>query len=348
MICACGCSAASRCTSRPRIGLFTPPNRYRPRGVARPGQPGRLVLQALHRRQQHPGPGEHQLAQRGGPGAAPVPFEQRAAQRPLDALELGGERRLGQAERRGRLGHAPRLGDRADHPQVSQLQVHRVTVGPRRAAGGRRAGRIGEVNRCLVCGVAAGQLAAAGSGPGRPGTSRRRVTASRTLSTTPDRRLDDPVPRRGGRGARVRPGRGRLLGDLQPVAQPDQLLRRWPPRAASATSAPTRVDVPADPLGDVGQPGRPAGQSPSARSAARRPPRSPRSTRSAASGSAARAAGQQVLLLGGQVPRQRGGEHRRHLRRRSGVRAGQPGPASASSCRCSRSTMSAMLRPPGR
>ena len=62
------------------------------------GQPGRLVLEALHRGQQHPGPGQDELAERGRAGAAPVALEQRAAEGPFDALELCGEGRLGQAE----------------------------------------------------------------------------------------------------------------------------------------------------------------------------------------------------------------------------------------------------------
>jgi hypothetical protein len=101
------------------------------RRPARPltGQPRRLVLQPLHRRQQHACPFEDQLAQRGRPGAAAVANEERTPEGPLDALQLGGQRRLGETQLRCGLGHAAGLRDRAHHPEVPQLEVHSVTVG---------------------------------------------------------------------------------------------------------------------------------------------------------------------------------------------------------------------------
>ena len=76
---------------------------------------------------------------------------------------------------------------------------------------------------------------------------------------------------------------------------------------SAVTSAPHPVDVPADPLGDVGQRRRPA--APSGRSAGPASALISASTRSAAVRQRRADGRQQVLLLGGQVPRQRGGEH---------------------------------------
>jgi hypothetical protein len=95
--------------------------------------------------EQHLGARQHQLTERGGPCAAVVALEQRPAERPLDAVELRGQRRLGEPELRGGPGDAALLGDRADHPQVPQLKVHggegmsrRAVRRDRRVSGRRR------------------------------------------------------------------------------------------------------------------------------------------------------------------------------------------------------------------
>src|SRR3712207_7765793 len=51
---------------------------------------------------------------------------------PYTTLFRSGQGRLGQAELRCRLGDAAGLRDGADHLEMPQLQVHNVTVGPRR------------------------------------------------------------------------------------------------------------------------------------------------------------------------------------------------------------------------
>ena len=122
-------SRRSRCTRPPTIGPLVAPIRKRVGAFGDAVQPGRVVLQTLDGGDQDAGTGQHQLTQRRRPRAAPVTLEQRATKRPLDPLQLGGERRLGQAEQRRGLGDAAGLGDRADHPKVTQLDVHSTTVG---------------------------------------------------------------------------------------------------------------------------------------------------------------------------------------------------------------------------
>jgi hypothetical protein len=58
-----------------------------------------------------------------------VALEQRPAERPLDAVELRGQRGLCETEVRGGLRDAAVLRDRAHHLQVPQLEVHALSVG---------------------------------------------------------------------------------------------------------------------------------------------------------------------------------------------------------------------------
>ena len=62
-------------------------------------------------RDQHPGAGQHEIAERGRKNTAAVSDEQRAAENAFDALQLCGERGLGKAERGGGFGDAAGLGD---------------------------------------------------------------------------------------------------------------------------------------------------------------------------------------------------------------------------------------------
>ena len=97
MTCACRCSAASRCDQAAEDRAV---DRADPVRLACPRLPASRAASSCRpfiAGSTHPGAGEHQLAERGGAGAAPVALEQRPAQRPLDALELRGEGRLGQA-----------------------------------------------------------------------------------------------------------------------------------------------------------------------------------------------------------------------------------------------------------
>ncbi|TWH35142.1 hypothetical protein L600_000100001460 [Isoptericola variabilis J7] len=87
-------------------------------------EPPRVVDQGVHRREQHAGVAQDELAEGGRPRAGPVADEHRSAERPVDAVQLGRQCRLGQAEGGRRLGHAAALRDGRDHAQVSQLEVH--------------------------------------------------------------------------------------------------------------------------------------------------------------------------------------------------------------------------------
>ena len=87
------------------------------------------MTQTVDSGQQHARAGEDQLAQRGGPRAAVVALEQRSAERSLDAVELGRQRRLGEPEPGRGLRDAAVLRDRTHHAQMPQFEVHALSVG---------------------------------------------------------------------------------------------------------------------------------------------------------------------------------------------------------------------------
>ena len=183
-----------------------------------------------------------------------------------------------------------------------------------------------------------------------PWVRRPRPTTSRTLSTTRDRRIDDLVPRRGRRGARVRPGRRRLLGHLHPVAEPDQILgRRHLQQQRQQLLGVRRRRAGARRRRRLGEPARLASSGGRPAAAATSSAWSSAISRSASSLAVGhgRPHGRiEVLLLGGQVPGQRGDDHLATVgagaasyRRRSARSQ------SASSSRCSRRCTSTTLRP---
>ena len=113
---------------------------HRPRPLARPGHDAvRVVDQRRHRREQDLGAAEHELAQRRGPRPALVPGEHRRPERPVDAVELSRQGRLGEARarwphaspspvrRRSRSG----AGDAARAPSVETIDRSRPTGGAR-------------------------------------------------------------------------------------------------------------------------------------------------------------------------------------------------------------------------
>jgi hypothetical protein len=124
-----GLLSESRRISPLTIELPTDPDAVADAGGRRARQARGLVAQVGDRGQHDLRAGQDQLAERGRPRAAVVAFERRPAQRPLDAVELRGQRGLREPEPRGGPGHAAVLGDRAHHLQVAQHEVHVLGVG---------------------------------------------------------------------------------------------------------------------------------------------------------------------------------------------------------------------------
>jgi hypothetical protein len=100
-------------------GQAADPQRGRPGRTAVPGDADERVEIG----QQRLGPVQHEPAQWGRHRAGRSALEQLAAENPLDAFELCGQRRLTDAEPGRRPAQAARLGHGADGPQVTQLQL---------------------------------------------------------------------------------------------------------------------------------------------------------------------------------------------------------------------------------
>ncbi len=90
----------------------------------------RVADQVVHALDEGAGPVEDGAPQGGGPAAGPLAPEQFGAQDVLDPPQLGGERGLAHAEPAGRLVQAARVGDGAQRPEVSHLQLHAAETRP--------------------------------------------------------------------------------------------------------------------------------------------------------------------------------------------------------------------------
>lgn len=120
-----------------------------PQAGAGAGEERRLLLELGHRRQHHAGAGQHQLTQRRRPHPEPPALEERAAERPLDPLQLRAQCGLGQPQRLRRTGQTARVGHLPDHPQMTQLQLHgrSLVPGPDQRKGRRPGRRPGTAER---------------------------------------------------------------------------------------------------------------------------------------------------------------------------------------------------------
>ncbi|GAB2920884.1 hypothetical protein GCM10027028_18170 [Streptomyces sundarbansensis] len=104
----------------------------RPPGI---GEPHRLGLQFTDGGQHHPGPLQHQFAERRGPGSGVVTIEEGAAEGLLDPPQLSAESGLGKPQCGGGLGEAPCVGYRTDRSQMAQLQLHKGKLWPQEPPG---------------------------------------------------------------------------------------------------------------------------------------------------------------------------------------------------------------------
>nr|BFF00916.1 hypothetical protein GCM10020241_25910 [Streptoalloteichus tenebrarius] len=112
-----------------------PRGQPRPDGADAQRRAARVVLvlaeqrvEVVHPDEHAPGGGQDDLPVGRRPHTRPRPLEQRPADRPLDPLELGGQRGLGEPEPGGGLGEAAGFRDRLQHPQVADLQRHRPVI----------------------------------------------------------------------------------------------------------------------------------------------------------------------------------------------------------------------------